>query len=156
VRDTVRGEDLFLANYSDGLSNVNLNEMISVFQASDAIASFVAVHPPITYHLAQLSDAGRVRTFLTSETSDLWINGGFFIMKPAVFDYMAEGEELVAEPFQRLLQEDKLMAFRHTGFWRSMDTLRDRQVLEDMFERGDMPWRVLNDASLQPSLGARA
>ena len=72
----------------------------------------------------------------------MWINAGYFLLRPEIFDYMNEGEELVIEPFARLIAEDQLMAYKHDGFWRCMDTLKDRQVLEEMVERGDMPWRV--------------
>jgi glucose-1-phosphate cytidylyltransferase len=133
---------MFLANYSDGLSDVNLDEMIDTFKKSDKIACFLAVHPPVTYHLADIGADGRVNEFITSDNSEIWINGGFFLLKPAIFDYMSDGEELVVEPFARLIKENKLMAYKHTGFWRSMDTLRDRQVLEDMFEKGETPWKV--------------
>ena len=85
---------------------------------------------------------------MTSDNSEIWINGGFFLLKPDIFDYMSEGEELVVEPFARLIKENKLMAYKHEGFWRSMDTLRDRQVLEDMIEKGDMPWRVRDNGAL--------
>ncbi|HLO75744.1 MAG TPA: hypothetical protein VK196_04740, partial [Magnetospirillum sp.] len=74
--------------------------------------------------------------------SDLWINGGYFLLRPEIFDFMREGEELVQEPFQRLIEADQLLAYKHTGFWRPMDTLKDRQLLEDMVERGDVPWRA--------------
>jgi glucose-1-phosphate cytidylyltransferase len=142
VRDHVKNEEMFLANYSDGLSNVNLDDMIDRFKKSDKIACFLAVHPPVTYHIADIADDGRVNHFMTSDRSEIWINGGFFLLKPEIFDYMNDGEELVVEPFERLIKENKLMAYKHTGFWRSMDTLRDRQVLEDMMEKGDMPWKV--------------
>ena len=134
----------------DGLSNVNLDDMIEKFKKSDKIACFLAVHPPVTYHLADINDDGKVNAFVTSDRSEIWINGGFFLLKPAIFDYMNDGDELVVEPFARLIKENKLMAYRHEGFWRSMDTLRDRQVLEDMIEKGDMPWRVNGDASMKP------
>ncbi|TGV78422.1 glucose-1-phosphate cytidylyltransferase, partial [Mesorhizobium sp. M00.F.Ca.ET.149.01.1.1] len=67
-------------------------------------------------------------------------NGGYFLFRPEIFDFMREGEELVLEPFRRLIEADKLMAYKHDGFWRAMDTLRDWQVLEDMVEKGNMPW----------------
>ncbi|MBX3429786.1 MAG: glucose-1-phosphate cytidylyltransferase [Hyphomonadaceae bacterium] len=142
VRDHVKNEEMFCANYSDGLSDVNLDDMIAKFKASDKIACFLAVHPPVTYHLADINDDGKVNRFITSDRSEIWINGGFFLLKPAIFDYMNDGEELVVEPFERLIKDNKLMAYKHTGFWRSMDTLRDRQVLEDMMEKGEMPWKV--------------
>ncbi len=142
VRDHVKNEEMFCANYSDGLSDVNLDDMIEKFKASDKIACFLAVHPPVTYHLADIAADGKVNAFITSDVSEIWINGGFFLLKPEIFDYMSDGEELVVEPFARLIKENKLMAYRHTGFWRSMDTLRDRQVLEEMMEKGEMPWKV--------------
>ena len=142
VRDHVKNEEMFCANYSDGLSDVNLDDMIAKFKASDKIACFLAVHPPVTYHLADIAEDGKVNAFITSDRSEIWINGGFFLLKPEIFDYMSDGEELVVEPFARLIKENKLMAYRHTGFWRSMDTLRDRQVLEDMMEKGETPWKV--------------
>jgi glucose-1-phosphate cytidylyltransferase len=141
VRDQVKDEEYFLANYSDGLTDIRLDEAIERFKASGKIACFLAVRPPITYHLADIDDGGRVREFRSSESSDIWINGGYFIFRREIFDYMREGEELVLEPFSRLIAEDQLMAIKHEGFWRSMDTLKDKQVLEDMVEQGKMPWR---------------
>ena len=142
VRDHLKDEEYFLANYSDGLTDVDLNAVIETFKASNKVGCFVAVRPPLTYHLADINDDGRVKGILSSETANLWINGGFFIFRRDIFDYMREGEELVIEPFQRLIEKDLLMAHRHGGFWRSMDTLRDRQALVDMFEQGDVPWHV--------------
>jgi glucose-1-phosphate cytidylyltransferase len=142
VRDHVKNEDIFCANYSDGLTDVNLDDMYEKFRASGKIACFLAVRPPLTYHLADIDETGRVRDFVTSDRSDIWINGGYFLLRKEIFDYMKDGEELVVEPFKRLIAEDQLMAYKHDGFFRSMDTLRDRQVLEDMFEKGVTPWRV--------------
>lgn len=142
VRHHVMGEEMFLANYSDGLANVDLSSMIRQFKESGKAACFLAVHPPVTFHLVDMDDGGRVRSLMSSDNSNVWINGGFFIMRPRIFDYMHEGEELVHEPFRRLIEDDQLMAFKHTGFWRAMDTLRDRQVLEEMVERGHVPWRM--------------
>jgi glucose-1-phosphate cytidylyltransferase len=140
VRNFVRDEEIFLANYSDGLTDVDLDDMLSRFRASGKLASFLAVRPPLTYHLADIAEDGRVREFRTSTASDIWINGGYFLFRREIFDFMREGEELVLEPFARLIAEDKLMAYKHEGFWRSMDTLRDWQALEDMVEKGNMPW----------------
>lgn len=150
VRDQVRGEKMFLANYSDGLTDVNLGDMIEVFEKSNKIACFLAVHPPVTYHIADIAADGTVSEFMTSDKSEIWINGGYFIFKQEIFDYMNDGEELVIEPFRRLIAEDKLMAYRHRGFWRSMDTLQDRKVIEDMIEKGDLPWRIKEDAAVRP------
>jgi glucose-1-phosphate cytidylyltransferase len=140
ARDLVKNDDMFLANYSDGLTDVDLDDMVRRFRASGKLACFLAVRPPLTYHLADIAEDGHVREFRSSQTSDIWINGGYFVFRPEIFDYMQEGEELVLEPFKRLIEADKLMAYKHEAFWRSMDTLRDWQVLEDMVEKGDMPW----------------
>jgi glucose-1-phosphate cytidylyltransferase len=151
VRDHVENEEMFFANYSDGLSDVNLEDMVAKFKASGKLACFLAVRPPLTYHIADIAEDGRVRQFITSDRSEIWINGGYFLLKPGVFEYMREGEELVLEPFGRLIEDNQLMAYKHEGFWRSMDTLRDRQVLEDMIEKGSMPWRVAgNGRALRP------
>lgn len=141
VREHVRDEEVFCANYSDGLTDANLDDMLAKFKASGKVASFLAIRPPLTYHLIDMDEQGRVREFKAVEQADVWINGGYFLFRPQIFDYMREGEELVLEPFKRLIADDQLMAFKHEGFFRAMDTLRDRQVLEEMFERGDMPWR---------------
>jgi glucose-1-phosphate cytidylyltransferase len=142
AQNHVRNEKMFLANYSDGLTDVDLDDMIVKFEASGKIGCFLAVHAPLTYHLADIAEDGRVREFRAAETSEIWINGGYFIFRPEIFDYMRDGEELVVEPFRRLIDDNMLMAYKHEGFWRSMDTLRDWQSLEDMVEKGDMPWNM--------------
>jgi glucose-1-phosphate cytidylyltransferase len=142
VREQVKDQEYFCANYSDGLTDVDLDGMLAKFKASGKVGCFLAVRPPLTYHLADIAADGRVRDFVTSDRSEIWINGGYFIFRKEIFDYMRDGEELVVEPFKRLIAEDQLMAFKHDGFFRSMDTLRDRQVLEEMFEKGLIPWRL--------------
>jgi glucose-1-phosphate cytidylyltransferase len=141
VKHLVDGEELFLANYSDGLTDLPLPDMVDAFKRSGKVGAFVAVRPPFTFHLAEFDGDGSIVRFRASEESDMWINGGYFIFRREIFDYMRGGEELVLEPFNRLIEEGKLMAYRHEGFWRAMDTLKDRQVLEEMVERGEMPWR---------------
>ncbi|MCJ8145228.1 sugar phosphate nucleotidyltransferase [Ancylobacter sp. A5.8] len=141
VRHLVQDEEMFLANYSDGLSDAPLDEMIETFKRSGKVACFLAVHPMLTFHLAQIDDTGRVREMQASDAADMWINGGYFIFRKEIFDYMRDGEELVVEPFARLIKADQLLAYKYEGFWRAMDTLKDRQSLEDMIEKGQMPWR---------------
>lgn len=140
LRDLMRGEDMFMANYSDVLTDAPLDHMIEAFRKSGKAACFLAVHMPTTYHLVNMDEAGEVTSLTPSADADLWINGGYFILRPDVFDYMQPGEELVEEPFARMIEDDALMAWRHTGFWRPMDTLRDRDYLQAMAERGLMPW----------------
>jgi glucose-1-phosphate cytidylyltransferase len=140
VRNQVQDEEMFLANYSDGLSDVDLDAMVADFKASGKLACFLAVRPPVTFHLAEIADNKQVSKMTPAVRSDLWINGGFFIFRREIFDYMRPGEELIIEPFARLIEDEQLLAYKHNGFWRSMDTLRDRQLLEEMVEQGRMPW----------------
>jgi glucose-1-phosphate cytidylyltransferase len=141
VRHLVKNEEMILANYSDGLSDAPLPDMINRFKTSGKIACFIAIHPPITFHLANFDENGVVRKMSASSESEMWINGGYFIFRKEIFDYIQEGDELVEQPFKRLIDRGELMAYRYEGFWRAMDTLRDRQVLEEMVERGDTPWQ---------------
>jgi glucose-1-phosphate cytidylyltransferase len=140
VKHFVKDEEIFLANYSDGLTDAPLAQMIDQFKSSGKIACFVAVHPPINFHLAEFDEKGVVQRIRSSHQSDMWINGGYFIFRKEIFDYIQDGEELVLEPFNRLIRAGKLMAYKYEGFWRAMDTLRDRQILEEMVERGETPW----------------
>ena len=152
ARKFVSGEEMFLANYSDGLTDVDLDDMEERFRESGKIACFLAVRPPLTYHLADIAEDGNVREFRSSATSDIWINGGFFLFRKEIFDYMREGEELVLEPFSRLIAENQLLAYQYDGFWRSMDTLRDWQTLEDMVEKGNMPWKKWRSESFTQTI----
>jgi glucose-1-phosphate cytidylyltransferase len=142
VRSHVENEEIFLANYSDGLSDVHLPSMIERFKQSGKIAAFVATRPSFSLHLVDMHDDGRVTAVRATKDVDLWINGGGFIFRREIFNYLRNGEELVEEPFQRLIEDDQLLAFRHDGFWRPMDTLKDKEVLEDLVDRGRVPWLV--------------
>jgi len=150
VRHFVADEDMFLANYSDGLTDAPLDDMIDCFKKSDKIGCFIAIHPPITFHLAEFDEQGRVHKLRSSQEADVWINGGYFIFRNAIFDFIREGEELVLEPFERLIAGGHLMAYKYEGFWRAMDTLRDRQVLEEMMERGETPWHPNTQTRAMP------
>lgn len=140
VRDFVKDEDYFLANYSDGVTDAPLPEMIENFKKSGKVASFMATRNPNRFHLVDFDDNDKVLSFKDSMDSDIWINAGYFILSPKIFDYMEEGEELVLEPFERLIKDNQLIAYKHDGFFRAMDTLKEKQELEDMVERGEMPW----------------
>jgi glucose-1-phosphate cytidylyltransferase len=146
VRHLVEDEEIFLANYSDGLTDAPLPDMIDRFKRSGKIACFITIHPPISFHLTEFDAQGVVRRIRASQESDIWINGGFFIFRREIFNYIEEGDELVIQPFNRLIETGQLMAYRYEGFWRAMDTLRDRQVLEEMIERGDTPWQLRSEA----------
>jgi len=141
VKHLVQDEEYFLANYSDGLTDAPLPEMIDRLKKSGAVGLFVAIRPPFNFHLAEFGDDGLVNLMRSNQQSDIWINGGYFVFSNKIFDYIQDGEELVLEPFNRLIAEQRLIAFKHEGFWRAMDTLQDKRVLEEMVEKGSMPWR---------------
>lgn len=147
VKHMVEGEEMFLANYSDGLCDAPLPDMIETFKKSGKIACFIAVRPPFNFHLADFDDHGTLRRFRSNQESEIWINGGYFIFRKEIFDFIRDGEELVLEPFNRLIEAGQLLGYKYEGFWRAMDTLRDRQTLEELTERGEMPWRPLHRES---------
>ncbi|MBV8525792.1 MAG: glucose-1-phosphate cytidylyltransferase [Acetobacteraceae bacterium] len=140
VRHLLRDEDYFLANYADGLTDAPLPDMISRLMHSGKTASFIAVRPHFNFHLSEFGQQESVRRFRSSQEADIWINGGYFVFRKEIFNYMRKGEELVLEPFSRLIDADQLLGYKYEGFWRAMDTLRDRQILEDMATQGEMPW----------------
>jgi glucose-1-phosphate cytidylyltransferase len=133
IRPLIGDDEIFCANYADGLTDADLGAMRTTFEQSGKIACFLAVRPPVTFHIADIDRDGRVRAMNPAETCDLWINGGYFFFRREVFTYMRDGEELVCEPFARLIADNQIMAIRHEGFFRSMDTMRDRQALEALF-----------------------
>ncbi len=140
VRKYVEREDVFLANYTDNLTDADLGVIEELFLRSDAVAGFLCVQPNFSFHLVTVGDANQVVDFRSAHTSSLWSNGGFFIFRQSIFDYLHEGEELVEEPFQRLIQEGRLVAFRHEGFWACMDTFKEKQQLEELYVGGRAPW----------------
>lgn len=135
-------DEIFLANYTDGLTDFNLPTMIEDFVKQKAIGSFLSVRPIQSFHVVSVCDDGRVADIKDLNNSGLWINGGFMIFRREIFDYLKPGEELVHEPFQRLIKDDKLISCRHEGFWVSMDTFKDKQRLDDMYARGEVPWML--------------
>lgn len=142
VRKHLEGEEMFIANYSDGLSDLPLDTYIERFRDSDAIASFLSVRPSQSFHGVESDEHGVVTRIEHVSDSDYWINGGFMVLRNAIFDYMQPGEELVEEPFQRLTKERKLLTYQYTGFWAAMDTFKDKKTFDSLYEQGDTPWVV--------------
>lgn len=141
VRKHLQGEEMFLANYADGLTDLPLPEQIEAFRISGAIASFASVKPNLSYHFVSEDPAGRIR-FRDSAESGLRVNGGYFIFRREIFDYIREDEELVEQPFERLAAENRLLAYSYDGFWVPMDTAKDRARLDDLYSSGKTPWFV--------------
>ena len=143
VRPHLEGERYFLAHYGDTLTDAPLPTLIDELVTSDKVANFLCVRPKnYTFHTVRADGAGNVTAIRDINDSDLWINGGYFVFRSDIFDYMQEGEELVHEPFQRLIDRNLLQMHRYEGFWAPMDTLKDRHTLELLAERGAPPWAV--------------
>jgi glucose-1-phosphate cytidylyltransferase len=142
VRDHLADDAIFLATYADGLTDCPLPDIIDHARRTDKIATFLAVKPRQTFHIVQMNEDSTVTGIHESRTADLWINGGFFVLKQEIFDHIEEGEELVYEPFERLMKEDQLTAYRHEGFWAGMDTFKDRQELDELYAQGRAQWAV--------------
>ena len=142
VRSHLQDEEMFMANYSDGVTDVALDDYIDEFKKRDKVGSFVAVRPPGSYHVIQIGDEGKVSGIQPIIDTGAWINGGYFIFKKEIFDYMRPGEELVEKPFLRLIEDDQLAAHRHEGFWAPMDTFKDKPRLDELNRSGEAPWQV--------------
>lgn len=140
----LRGEEEFLANYSDGLTDLPLPQQLDHFHGLGKVASFLCVRPNLSYHMVSLQegDSGMVTGMHAMNKCAMRINGGFFIFKKKIFDYIGENEELVREPFERLIAEEQLIAYSYDGFWQSMDTFKDRQELENCHASGRAPWQL--------------
>ena len=136
-----------MANYSDGLADLDLNAYVDHFYQQNKVASFLAVQPSQSFHVISVAENSEVSKIQPVMDADLWINGGFFIFKKEIFDYMKAGEELVHEPFQRLITERQLIAYRNPTFWACMDTLKEKRMFDEMYARGDTPWAVWGNGS---------
>jgi len=141
VEPYLDGEDYFLANYSDGLTNLHLPTMIQSLRESRKIASFLAAKPSQSFSVVSLRDDRSVEQIRYVRDTEILINAGYFVFRSELFHYMKEGEELVEAPFGRLIQENQLVAYRHDGFW-CMDTFKEHQQLSDMHREGNAPWEV--------------
>jgi glucose-1-phosphate cytidylyltransferase len=143
VEKYLEGEEEFLANYSDGLTDLPLPQQLEHFRRQGTVASFLCVRPNLSYHVVSLEKGtSLVADIHAIDNGDVRVNGGYFIFRKEIFNYLRDKEELVEEPFHRLLQEKQLMGYAYDGFWASMDTFKDRQQLENLYSSGSAPWEV--------------
>src|SRR5438128_10068911 len=142
VKPFISAEEVLLANHRDGPSELPLPAIVDNFQRYVAVASFVGVVPPASFHRVSLQAGGRVTSIRHVRDVGMRINGGFFVLRQEVFDWIRPGEELVQEPFQRLAAAGKLISYPYDGFWACMDTFKEKQLLEDLYTRGQVPWEV--------------
>jgi glucose-1-phosphate cytidylyltransferase len=142
VRRHLAGEEVFLANYSDGVTDLDLNRYIDDVRRRNPVASFLSVRPNLSLHAVSTREGGVVERIEPFSTASIWINGGFFVLRPEIFDYLHPGEDLVVEAFQRLIARGEVYAHTYEGFWAAMDTFKDREQLDDLWSRGEAPWMV--------------
>jgi glucose-1-phosphate cytidylyltransferase len=155
VRPYVENEEMFLANYADGLTDLPLPLMTDYFRTRDAVACFLAVAPTSSFHLVRVAEDGRVDSINHIRDVGMRVNGGFFVLRPEIYRHIRDGEELVQEPFQRLAAAGRLLAYSYDGFWGCMDTFKERQMFEDMYSRGQSPWEVWKSRDRGGSPGGR-
>ena len=142
VEKLLAGEETFMANYADGLTDAPLDKLVDNFNRNGKIASMLCVRPNQSLHMVSLDKGDMVNKVSPMNDGKLLVNGGFFIFRREIFNYMREGEELVVEPFNRLIEERQLIAYRHNGFWACMDTFKEHQYLEELHASGQAPWKV--------------
>lgn len=140
VRHHLEGEEMFLATYGDGLTAAPINELVSTLERSGKTGIFLSVRPRSTFHIVSAED-GVVTSIQDVKDTGLRINGGYFAFRRAIFDVLEKDEELVEQPLARLIAQRELLAFEYDGFFGPMDTIKDKQELDAMYESGDAPWR---------------
>jgi glucose-1-phosphate cytidylyltransferase len=145
--DDLGPEDMFMANYADGLSDAPMDDIVAFFKSSGKLGCFLCVKPAQTFHYVRLNDDGTVESIQDTTSTGLTVNGGFFIFKKKIFDYIHDGEELVHEPFERLIAENQLVAYQYDGFWKCMDTFKDKQTFDELYAGGNCPWQVWHEGS---------
>jgi len=142
ARKHLAAEETFLASYGDCLTDAPLDDLVDDFARRDSVASFLSVQPDYPFTLVSQREDGLVTGISDVQRAGLWINGGYFILRQDIFDYLEDGEELVVEPFQRLIKERRLLTYPYSGFWAPMDTLKDHQTLERLANEPRPPWAV--------------
>jgi glucose-1-phosphate cytidylyltransferase len=142
VRPHLDGDDVFLANYADGLSDLYLPTLIDFFLEKNSVATCLGVKPALSSHFVASDSHGTVTQIVPCTETNIRINGGFFVFRNQIFDYIKGGEELVVEPFHRLIAERRLSIYNYDGFWACMDTYKEKQLLDDIYNLGNPPWEV--------------
>lgn len=156
VRPFLGDDEWFLANYTDGVTDAPLDEVVAFAQARGAVSTFLSVPPNYTSHVVRADGGGTVTGVEHVTEIGLRINGGFFVMHRRYFDYARPGEDIMAEPAHRLVADGALAAFRHDGFWACMDTFKEKRLLDDIFASGSAPWVVWERDALPSGDGQAA
>jgi glucose-1-phosphate cytidylyltransferase len=144
VQKYLDNEEMFLANYADGLTDLYLPNMIKYFIKRGKTGCLLAVKPSAVFHYISTSKDGYVKNICQLNRAPMRINGGFFVFKNQIFDYISPGEDLVNEPFQRLIKKRELISYKFDGFWASLDTYKDKQRLDELASRNTSLWEIWN------------
>jgi glucose-1-phosphate cytidylyltransferase len=142
VRRFVDGEPMFLANYADVFTDLPLPDMVQRFEASSAVASLLAVPPQSSHHVVDVAEDGLITQVTPVRDLRQWENGGYFLLRPQIFDYLNEGEDLVEDALPRLIAQRRVLAYPYKGYWSPADTVKERAQLEEMYQQGNCPWMV--------------
>jgi glucose-1-phosphate cytidylyltransferase len=142
VAPFLANDEMFLANYADGLTDFHLPTLVDELLPTKQVAAFLSVRPNTSFHFVTQREDGTVAGIDDVVSANSWINGGFFVFRRAIFDYLRPGEELVEAPFRRLIAEGKLRTHAYDGFWRCVDTFKDLQALEALHAKGGAPWEI--------------
>ena len=137
------GDEPFMLTYGDGVSDVNIHELLKFHQEQNRYATLTAIQPGGRFGLLDIDDADMINQFKEKRNEESgWINGGFMVLEPQVFEYI-EGDQTTfeREPLEQLAKQGQLMAYKHVGFWQCMDTLRDKEALEAIWKKGNAPWK---------------
>jgi glucose-1-phosphate cytidylyltransferase len=149
VRPYLGADEVFLANYGDVLTDAPMHELIDQFTESDAVAQLLAVKPQDSFHVLEMADGNRVTGLTPVADMSMRINGGYFVLRRGIFDFLHEGEDLVMDGFRRAAADGRMRAVQYDGFWAPMDTLKERAALEDQYRRGISPWALWLEGRLQ-------
>jgi glucose-1-phosphate cytidylyltransferase len=135
------GKERFLCTYGDGLADIDLSALVKFHIGHEKLATVTAVHPTSRFGAMETDQNNQVKKFAEKPKLDQWINGGFFIFEPGIFEYLTEDCVLEAEPLESLARDGQLMAYHHEGFWQPMDTFRESQELNNLWNKNEAPWR---------------
>jgi glucose-1-phosphate cytidylyltransferase len=142
VRRFVQDEEMFMANYADVLTNAPLPDMIARFMSSGAVAGLLAVPPQSSHHVVDIADSGFIVQVTPMRDLRQWENGGYFLLRPEIFDELNEGEDLLEGALARLIHRGRVIAYPYKGYWSPADTVKERAQLEEMYHRGNCPWMI--------------
>ena len=147
IKDFI-GNEAFMLTYGDGVSDVNIKKLLEFHRQNGKLCTLTSVQPSGRFGAVEISEDGLITHFKEKPKGDgSWINGGFMVCEPGVFDYIPEGEDIIweQEPLRGMVAERQLAAYRHDGFWKPMDTLKDKNDLNAMWAEGKAPWKIWKD-----------